>query len=88
MLFKQFLEEECSDYVYNLLREALNEWKDGMAPFNKHFEFNRFEITFDSEKQIVMIEDVLDSTDSGYQEIQIEEFDNRISFFKKNNCNS
>ena len=85
MLLKQFLEEECSDYVYNLLREALNDWKGGMAPYNRHFEFNRFEITIDSEKQIVIIEDVLDSTDSGFQEIHIEEFDNRISFFKKLN---
>ncbi|MBN1186712.1 MAG: hypothetical protein JXB49_30825 [Bacteroidales bacterium] len=82
-LLQQFLIIECIDYVYNLINKALDDWKNGTPPIIKHFEFNRFEITIDGEKQKVIIADVLDVNNEGVQEIEINDFYDEIKRFKQ-----
>jgi hypothetical protein len=70
-LFDQFLAEECTVSVRDLLRTALEEGLSGAGPRMKRFEFNRFEVTLDIDGGYVLIEDVLDATDAGSQRISL-----------------
>jgi hypothetical protein len=60
-LLDRFLEIEATDFVINLLRQAL---RDHM-PQIRHFDFNTHEVTIDHEQGTVLIEDVLDGTGAG-----------------------
>jgi hypothetical protein len=68
-LLEQFLREECTPHVRGLLREAVRG-----GPARRRFEFNRFEITVDREKELVTVEDVLDASVLGAQTIPLAEF--------------
>jgi len=46
-LLDQFLAEECTSYVRDLVRRGLDAGTSGAGPRKQHFEFNRFEVTFD-----------------------------------------
>ena len=69
-LLDQFLAEECSSYVRQLLESAI---KDA-SNLRPHFEFNRFEVTVNRDAASVIIEDVLDATDSGSQQLSLSDF--------------
>jgi hypothetical protein len=75
-LLAEFLKEEGSDYVRELLRKA---FKDRDAMYRK-FEFNRFEVTIDRAAGSVLLEDVLDSGDGGAERIQIAELASALGF--------
>lgn len=73
-LLDQFLTEECTPYVRDLVRSGLDAGRSGAGPRRKRFEFNQFEVTFDLDEGDVLIEDVLDTTEAGSQRIPIAEF--------------
>lgn len=73
-LLNQFIVEECTPEVRDLLRNALEAGLSGTGPRRKHFEFNRFEITFDVDQGEVLIEDVLDVTEGGAQYVSLVDF--------------
>jgi hypothetical protein len=60
-LLDQFLAEECTPYVRDLVRSGLEAGSSGAGPRRKRFELNRFEVTFDLDEGEVLIEDVLDA---------------------------
>jgi hypothetical protein len=78
-LLDQFLAEECTPYVRDLVRGGLEAGRSGAGPRRKRFEFNRFEVTFDLDEGDVLIEDVLDATEAGAQRIPITEFSAALS---------
>jgi hypothetical protein len=69
-LLEQFLREECTPYVRQLLEQALG----ATSPPSKRFEFNRFELTINREEGTVLIEDALDVTDAGTSRVPLAEF--------------
>ncbi len=73
-LWEKFLAEECTPDVRTLVHGALQAGMAGRGPRTKRFEFNRFEVTFDLDEGVVLIEDVLDPTNTGAQRIPIKEF--------------
>jgi hypothetical protein len=74
-LLDQFLAEECIPYAQGLLNSALEAVETGTAPAKNRFEFNRFEVTIDAEKNEVVLEDVLDATDAGTQTVALQELE-------------
>jgi hypothetical protein len=72
-LLEQFVLEECTDYVRDLVRTALDAGASGAGPRRKKFEFNRFEVTFDLDEDIVFIEDAFDTTNTGAQRLLLSE---------------
>jgi len=70
----QFLDEECTPHVRDLVRNGLEAGESGAGPRSWRFEFNRFEIAFDLDRDEVVIEDVLDPAEAGAQRIPIAEF--------------
>jgi len=73
-LLDQFLAEECTPYVRDLVRSGLEAGRSGAGPRRKRFEFNRFEVTFDLDEGDVLIEDILDATEAGAQRFSVAEF--------------
>lgn len=73
-LLDQFLAEECTSHVRDLVMGGLEAGKSGVGPRRKRFEFNRFEVLFDLDEGEVVIEDVLDATEAGVQRIPIAVF--------------
>ena len=69
-LLEQFLAQECTAYVRRLLEDAI---ADSATP-RPHFEFNRFEITIERQANIVVLEDVLDATETGVRRVPLAEF--------------
>lgn len=78
-LLEQFLAEECTSYVRDLVRTGVEEARSSAGPRRKRFEFNRFEITLDIDKDEVLIEDVLDATTAGAQRIPLVEFSSALN---------
>jgi len=73
-LLEQFLREEYTLHVRSLLQVALEAGNSGTGPKRSRFEFNRFEIKMDLDEDMVLIEDVLDATDSGVQRVLMKDF--------------
>ena len=73
-LLEQFLTEEGTPYVRGLVRAALDAGNAGTAPARNRFEFHRFEVTLDVEDGVVLIDDILNPSDSGVQRIPLQEF--------------
>jgi hypothetical protein len=73
-LLEQFLTEECTPFVRNLISDGLEAARAGAGTRRGRFEFNRFEITFDLDTESVLIEDVLDPTEVGAQRVSVTEF--------------
>jgi hypothetical protein len=71
-LLEQFVRDECNDHVRGLLNEALASGKTQATV--KRFEFNRFEVALDFEALTATVEDVLDASDDGVQEISLSDF--------------
>jgi len=78
-LLDQFLAEECTPYVRELVMSGLEAGRTGAGPRRRRFEFNRFEVTFDLDEDDVLIEDVLDATEAGVQHIRVAEFSTALS---------
>lgn len=77
-LLVEFLSDECTEFERNLLREALDARRDGRALSKYQFEFNRFDITINVDEGIVLLQDILDTTKAGCQQILLEEFEERL----------
>lgn len=73
-LLDQFLAEECTPAVRDLVRSCLDSGRSSAGQLRKRLEFNRFEVSFDIREGDVVIEDVLDATAAGVQRISIAEF--------------
>jgi hypothetical protein len=73
-LLERFLAEECTPYVRDLVRTALEAGRAAAGPRRKRFEFNLFEVTFDLDEGEVLIEDVLNASGGGAQRIPVDEF--------------
>jgi hypothetical protein len=73
-LLEQFVEEECTPYVKQMISRALDAAETGASPALQHFEFNRFDLTIDAEEGMVTLQDVLDATAAGSQQISLHEF--------------
>lgn len=69
-LLQQFLSQECTPYVRRLLEEAL----ENASPPTRRLEFNRFELTIQHEDGEILVEDVLDETESGVQRVPLADF--------------
>jgi hypothetical protein len=78
-LFDEFLTEECTPYVRDLLRAALEAATSGTGPTRTRFEFNRFELELDVDQGVVLLDDVLDAGTSGSQRIPMKIFSEALS---------
>ena len=74
-LLEQFLAEECTAHVRERLEDALA--NPGAAA--SHFEFNRFGVTLGRSPASVVLEDVLDASEAGVQQVSLEEFTAALS---------
>lgn len=73
-LLDQFLAQDCTPYVRNLVKTGLEAAMLGTGPRTIRFELNRFEIVFDLEEGGVLIEDVLDASEAGVQRVPVADF--------------
>jgi pterin-4a-carbinolamine dehydratase len=73
-LLEQFLREEASSHVRDLILDAVQEHEQRSNQVRKKFEFNRFEVTLDFVSDVALIEDVLDPAPSGEVRLQLGEF--------------
>lgn len=74
-LLEQFITQERTAHVRSLLEDAIAD----LARSRSHFEFDRFEITIDRDTNLVVLEDVLDATDSGICHVPLAEFTAALS---------
>lgn len=74
-LLEQFLAYECSDYVRRLLEDAIAD----ASTLRPHFEFNRFEVTIERDRESVLLEDVLDASEAGVQRVPLAAFTTALS---------
>jgi hypothetical protein len=75
-LFEQFLHEECTANVRELIRNAAAESDQGQA--RREFEFNRFNLSLDFESGTATIEDETDVSEKGSVSIALSELLDRI----------
>jgi hypothetical protein len=68
-LLERFLVEECTPHVRRLLEDAIAD-----LSARRHFEFNQFEVTIERDKKLVVLQDVLDATETGQLQIGLGEF--------------
>ena len=73
-ILQRFLAVECSPYVRDLMRTALELARSGAGPRRKRFEFNLFEVSFDLDEGVVLIEEVLNAGEDGMQSIPMDAF--------------
>ena len=69
-LLDQFLAQECSPYIRQLLEEAIAD----TSRVRPRLEFNRFEVTIERDASEVIIEDVLDASEAGVQNVSLDDF--------------
>jgi hypothetical protein len=69
-LLDQFVSQECTGHVRHLLLIAIAE----VAMELPHFEFNRFSITIERDHANVVVRDVLDSSESGVENVALARF--------------
>lgn len=69
-LLESFLSEDCTENARTLLEDAIND----TGRVRIHFDFNRFEVTIEREKNVVILQDDLDTTDAGTVLMPIAEF--------------
>lgn len=74
-LLEQFLREECTPQICAHLQEAI---AHPVAPVSR-FELNRFEVTLQHDAAHVVLEDVLDASAAGIQEVSLAEFTAALS---------
>jgi hypothetical protein len=74
-LLEQFLAEECTPHVRRLLEKGVAD----QSIKRPHFEFNRFEVTIERDNKLVVVQDVLDATRTGEQQIPLDEFMSALS---------
>jgi hypothetical protein len=73
-LLEQFLSQECTPEVQQLLEGAIADF----AVLRPHFAFNRFDVTIERAENTVTIEDVLDVSEQGAQTVPLDEFTNAL----------
>lgn len=66
-----FMREDCSPQVRSLLLAAIDRCDEKEPPLRQHLEFDRFEFTLDADHGNVLIENVLDPTESGAETISV-----------------
>jgi len=74
-LLDQFLSQECTQYVRQLLDDAIANTSVPSA----RFEFNRFEVTIQHEGGVVLLVDILEPADVGAQSVPLAEFGAALS---------
>jgi len=75
-LMREFLAQECTPAVRELLRAALSHPRPGKAA--ESFQFNRFDVTIDFENGTVLLEDDLNASHDGSAVLPLGEFLNSI----------
>ena len=73
-LLEEFLEQEATPNVRELLRDAMEAGRSGAGPRRWEFNFDRFDVTFDLDEGDVLIQDDLDVTEAGSRRIPVAEF--------------
>jgi hypothetical protein len=71
-LLQQFLRLEVNATVRQLLQDALADPEPRKA--RREFEFNRFNVKLDFERQVAVIDDETDTSSAGSVEIELEQF--------------
>lgn len=73
-LLQRFLEEELNDHVRQILLRRVSECRSGTAFGQQTFEFNRFNVIIDCERNMVTVEDELNPEPTGQGCWPLEEF--------------
>jgi hypothetical protein len=71
-LLDTFMQQDCTPRERSLLLEAVARWDARQPPVKQHLEFNRFEFTFDAEERTIVIDDILDASESGTEILSAE----------------
>jgi hypothetical protein len=69
-LLEKFLVQECTSHIKGMLQTAI----ERVERSEERFAFNLFEITIQHEAGVVIVEDVLDATSAGAQQVPLDEF--------------
>jgi len=78
-LLATFIEQDCTPHDRALVLDALDRACQNQPPARQLLEFNRFEFSFDAEKHVVSIEDILDTTERGSQIVSFAELKAALS---------
>lgn len=73
-LIDRFLEQELNSKVRSVLKDALDERARSESVLFRGFEFNCFDVSFDFQKGIVILQDALSAGDGSSVDIPISEF--------------
>jgi hypothetical protein len=68
-----FLADDYTPDGGTRLASALAKFENNEAPAVQHLTFNRFEFMFDAENGIIVIDDVLDASETGTRRVRPEE---------------
>ena len=71
---EQFVAQELSPHVRKVLREALQQGADFDKVLARQCEFNCFDVEFDFVRGVVVVQDLLDSGEESFAEMQISDF--------------
>ena len=71
-LLENFLREEATEHVRQLLLRHLSECKAGAATGKRTFEFNRFNVTIDVDRKQVTLEGDFDVGPSGQTSLPLD----------------
>jgi hypothetical protein len=73
-LLGEFIAADCDDYMCLLLLHALAD----QTRSYRHFDFNLFDVTIWRESDVVVLQDVLDSSETSVRHIPLLEFSQAI----------
>jgi hypothetical protein len=73
-LLDQFLEEDATPQVRQLLRNAISALDQSKGAQTREFTFNRFNLRIDATNGVVTLEDDLDTSEAGRIEIELPVF--------------
>lgn len=74
VLMEQFVAEEATPYVRKLIFDEISQRQGNLDEAKTRFEFNRFELTIDYASEVVVIEDVLDVSPAGEEQVSLSDF--------------
>jgi hypothetical protein len=82
-LVRQFFDFDWTPKIDILLRDALDAAVSGRGPRVRHLEFNVFEVTIDTERGLVRLQDVTDVSLAGEEALSIQAFFDALQRFSQ-----
>jgi len=73
-LLEQFVGDACDPRTVEMMTRALDAGQANTGPRAQTFTFNLHDVTFDLDKDYVLIEDVTDVSEAGEHRMTIAEF--------------